>query len=78
MGTIRITLRAMTTGDSLAPPGTPGAVPRLCDLVPATRNAPSAWTSEQLFAGRTEIEIVHGTAVYRLRQTSLGKLILTK
>jgi len=35
-------------------------------------------SSEQLFAGFTEIEIEHGSALYRLKQTSLGKLILTK
>ena len=35
-------------------------------------------TSEQLFAGLSEIEIQHGDAIYRLRRTSLGKLILTK
>jgi len=35
-------------------------------------------SSDQLFAGLTEIEIQHGDAVYRLRRTSLGKLILTK
>lgn len=35
-------------------------------------------TSETLLAGNTEIEIEHGDAVYRLRLTSLGKLILTK
>ena len=35
-------------------------------------------TSEQLFAGLSEIEIQHGEATYRLRRTSLGKLILTK
>lgn len=34
--------------------------------------------SEKLFDGRTEIEIAHGDAIYRLRVTSLGKLILTK
>lgn len=34
--------------------------------------------SEKLFDGRTEIEISHGDAIYRLRVTSLGKLILTK
>lgn len=34
--------------------------------------------SEELLAGDTEIEIEHGDAVYRLRLTSLGKLILTK
>jgi hemin uptake protein HemP len=35
-------------------------------------------TSEQLFADFSEVQIAHGDAVYRLRQTSLGKLILTK
>jgi hemin uptake protein HemP len=35
-------------------------------------------TSEQLFADCPEVQIAHGDAVYRLRQTSLGKLILTK
>ena len=34
--------------------------------------------SEQLFRGRDEVEIVHGQSLYRLRITSLGKLILTK
>jgi len=35
-------------------------------------------SSEQLFAGRREIEIEHTGQVYRLRLTSMGKLILTK
>jgi hemin uptake protein HemP len=35
-------------------------------------------TSEQLFAECPEVQIAHGDVVYRLRQTSLGKLILTK
>ena len=35
-------------------------------------------TSEELFQGRVEIEIEHWGMVYRLRITSLGKLILTK
>jgi hemin uptake protein HemP len=35
-------------------------------------------TSTQLFAGHFEIEINHNGCAYRLRQTSLGKLILTK
>lgn len=35
-------------------------------------------TSEQLFAEFPEVQIAHGDAVYRLRRTSLGKLILTK
>lgn len=35
-------------------------------------------TSEALFAGADELEITHQGAQYRLRQTALGKLILTK
>lgn len=31
-----------------------------------------------LMAGHNEIEIDHGGATYRLRLTSLGKLLLTK
>jgi hemin uptake protein HemP len=40
----------------------------------AQRRVPSS----ELFAGAQEIEIVHREQVYRLRQTALGKLILTK
>jgi hemin uptake protein HemP len=36
------------------------------------------WRSTELFGPEQEIEIEHGQAVYRLRLTSLGKLILTK
>ena len=35
-------------------------------------------TSQALFAGADELEITHQGAQYRLRQTALGKLILTK
>lgn len=34
--------------------------------------------SQALFGGQVEIEIEHFSQVYRLRQTALGKLILTK
>jgi len=34
--------------------------------------------TDALLDGNNEIEIQHGEAVYRLRITSLGKLILTK
>jgi hemin uptake protein HemP len=49
----------------------------------AQRRRPTAadsrrWSSTELFGACSEIEIEHGAAVYRLRQTSLGKLILTK
>lgn len=49
--------------------------------MPASVESPAALrrlTSNSLLAGGTEIEIEHGNAVYRLRLTSLGKLILTK
>ncbi len=39
---------------------------------------PMRWSSQVLLAGRNEIEIEHNNAIYRLRLTSLGKLILTK
>ena len=35
-------------------------------------------SSESLLAGANEVQIEHRGAVYRLKQTSLGKLILTK
>lgn len=35
-------------------------------------------TSEKLFAGAREVQIDHHGALYRLKKTSLGKLILTK
>ena len=35
-------------------------------------------SSEQLMAGAKELLIEHHGTVYRLRQTALGKLILTK
>ena len=39
---------------------------------------PARWTSAAIFNGAPEIEIEHEGAIYRLRITSLGKLILTK
>lgn len=40
--------------------------------------APLRWDSQQLLQGHPQIEIAHGDALYRLRQTASGKLILTK
>lgn len=34
--------------------------------------------SQELFRGERQLEIEHGNVLYRLRVTSLGKLILTK
>ena len=48
---------------------TPGATPR---------RAGAPIPSEDLFAGATEVQISHRGSLYRLKQTALGKLILTK
>jgi hemin uptake protein HemP len=36
------------------------------------------WTSAELLGERTEVQIVHGNEVYRLRRTRQDKLILYK
>lgn len=35
-------------------------------------------SSETLFGSASEVQIVHRGSIYRLKQTALGKLILTK
>lgn len=66
---------------SALPPQPTTATPAQADG-PLPRTPPAAtqrrWRSSDLFGTAQEIEIEHGPAVYRLRQTSLGKLILTK
>ena len=51
---------------------------RDCTRVGAGRPMAKRVDSTDLMAGHTEIEIDHGGAIYRLRLTSLGKLLLTK
>ncbi len=45
---------------------------------PPVDGAPPRIDSRQLFAGAQEVQILHLGTVYRLKQTSLRKLILTK
>lgn len=47
-------------------------------LASGTPASPRRVTSEELFGDAFEIEIDHRGVLYRLRRTSLGKLILTK
>ena len=63
------------TGDTAPPAATkPGpAVGRKADGAPLRRI-----DSRELLGTAQEIEIDHGGLIYRLRRTSLGKLILTK
>lgn len=62
----------------------PAGVPRVdaggTSATPAARRAAGtvSISSEQLFAGASEVHITHGGSLYRLKQTALGKLILTK
>lgn len=64
-----------------APPGAePEPAPAVAAAGPA-RTTPAGLrriASSELFAGAVEVEIEHQEQVYRLRRTSLGKLILTK
>ena len=51
----------------------PCAAPRAAEPRPGEPIA-----SEALFAGAREVQIRHRGSLYRLKQTALGKLILTK
>lgn len=61
---------------TVARPFTPTPVPP--GAVGHDAAARRRYVSAHLFGDTTEVEILHGESVYRLRLTSLGKLILTK
>ena len=61
-------------GSKLFEPQPAPATPRSGDAAPPARRLSSA----ELLGPARELEIAHGDALYRLRLTSLGKLILTK
>ncbi|HEX5105800.1 MAG TPA: hemin uptake protein HemP [Pirellulaceae bacterium] len=44
----------------------------------AAADSRESWRSEELLGDKTEVQILHGTEVYRLRRTRQGKLILYK
>jgi hemin uptake protein HemP len=56
--------------------GGDGSGARSGDAAPPRQ--PRRVASDELFAGAVEVLIEHREQVYRLRRTSLGKLILTK
>ncbi len=56
----------------------PAALPADAATTPEPRKPVRALRSEALFDGAHEVQIEHRGALYRLRLTSLGKLILTK
>jgi len=61
-----------------SPPDLPGGTPTPGGVGGAMGTPSPALKSECLFKGAAELQIDHGGVIYRLRQTSLGKLILTK
>jgi hemin uptake protein HemP len=62
-----------------APIATPTLPPTAQSAQPASRRDEVARiSSDELLAGALEVQIEHRGSLYRLRQTSLGKLILTK
>jgi hemin uptake protein HemP len=75
---------ASPADDSVAGPaagsaGLTGAAPRPQAGSPARADAPlRRLASDAVFAGASEVLICHRGVDYRLRQTTLGKLILTK
>jgi hemin uptake protein HemP len=81
MRLVRIYIRRMnnvpTTQAMPAPAAMPVAPHHLSALVAGEALTP-IWRSDELLAGGREARIEHHGAVYRLRMTSLGKLILTK
>ena len=74
MNTHPIPLSRQRTSDEPSPPRTAPS------SMTATRPgaSPRRMTSAQLLDGGTEVEIEHRGSMYRLRLTSLDKLILTK
>ena len=74
----------MTSGPRAKPSAvgvgfTTGASAPVADRATRSSHAPrEPIASETLFGGAREIQISHGGVMYRLRQTALGKLILTK
>ena len=62
-----------TTDTALAHPAATDAA-----SAPPPAAARESWRSEELLGNKTEVLILHGTEVYRLRRTRQGKLILYK
>jgi hemin uptake protein HemP len=59
-------------------PGKPAQAPAPQLAVPAVAADVARVSSQQLLAGGKEVLIEHHGTLYRLRETALGKLILTK
>jgi len=67
----------MSREPSTRPPDATPLRPEPVEVAPR-RDLDAPIASESLFAGRREVQIAHRGVLYRLRHTTLGKLILTK
>jgi hemin uptake protein HemP len=72
-----IVARQRPAGLNAAPATAPAAAPTV-EAIPATIGDTRVMTSEQLFAGQSAVAIRHNGAIFTLRVTRFGKLILTK
>ena len=66
------------TMTSVPPPEPLSAPPVPTPSPPSRAPATVRIDSAQLFGSAVEVQIDHHGAIYRLKQTALGKLILTK
>jgi hemin uptake protein HemP len=66
------------SAESGEPPALLAAAPAALPAVLPAGAARESWRSEELLGERTEVLIVHGSEVYRLRRTRQDKLILYK
>lgn len=68
----------MTDADAISHVPVPTSETTLREQTAASVTVRPRIDSGQILMGCNEVEIDHGGALYRLRVTSLGKLILTK
>ena len=71
-------LVAMTEQLPAPPTPDPGQASPLAEHAAEPVAAREQWNSAELLGDRTEVLIVHGSEVYRLRRTRQDKLILYK
>lgn len=70
--------RTDASGHTEASARSGGRCAREAQPAPAAGGKRRRWCSQELLGSQTEAEITHAGAIYRLRLTALGKLILTK
>ena len=70
--------RPASLGETVPTTSPASATSRAAQDVPAAIGDTRVMTSEQLFAGQNAVAIRHNGALYTLRVTRFGKLILTK